>query len=253
MATDPLKKNLNRGNQIKTDSQFQKIGINLYDIDMAINDHMAETIVPTIEVLGEPMRVPVLYGNAERWKSIQKDGYLRDPRGQLQVPLVVFKRNSIGPWDGMENPINRQVSYPAVQQFSKKHKYDLFSKMTGFVKPVEQYNVTIPDYVVLTYEVMVWTDFTEHMNKIVEAFQFATDVYWGDKYGFKFRTKIDSFDTTAETAEGSQRLVRTTFSLNVNAYLLPEKFDNQPTTQKAFTIKKVVWNTDADKIDPSKL
>jgi hypothetical protein len=29
----------------------------------------------------------------------------------------------------------------------------------------------------------------------------------------------------------------------VNAYLLPEEFDNQPTTNKAFTVKKVIWNT----------
>ena len=41
----------------------------------------------------------------------------------------------------------------------------------------------------ISYEVIIWTDFTEHMNKIVEAFQYATDEYWGDKSGFKFRTK----------------------------------------------------------------
>ena len=35
MATDPLKKDLNRANQVKTDSQYQK-GIRLYDVDNAI-------------------------------------------------------------------------------------------------------------------------------------------------------------------------------------------------------------------------
>ena len=40
---------------------------------------------------------------------------------------------------------------------------------------------------------MIWTNFTEHMNKIVEQFQY-TDEYWGDKKKYKFRVRIDSFD-----------------------------------------------------------
>lgn len=253
MAIDPLKPNLNRGKQIKTEKEFLNRGIKLYDIDMAINDHMVETIIPTIEVMGEPIKVPVLYANAERWKSIKKDGYLRDPRGQLQIPLIVFKRNSIEPWSGMENPMNRSLSYPTVSTYSKKHKYDLFSKMTGVQKPQVQYNITIPDYISLTYEVVMWTDFTEHMNVLVESFQYGADTYWGDKYGFKFKTKIDSFDTTSEISDGSTRIIKTTFTINVNAYLLPEKFNNQPTTNKSFTIKKVVWNSDSDKVNPVNL
>jgi hypothetical protein len=116
--------------------------------------------------------------------------------------------------------------------------------MVGTKRPIEQFNITMPDYVTLSYEILIWTDFVEHMNKVVEAFQYATDDYWGDKNGFKFRVKIDSFDNTTEVSEGSQRIVRTNFTMVVNAYLLPEKFNNQPTTSKALTIKKVVWKTD---------
>jgi len=246
MATDPLKKNLNRAHQIKQDSNEQNIGIKLYDVDKAIMEHISDTVLPTLDIMGEVTSIPLIYGSAERWKTIKKDGYLRDKDGQVQLPLVVIKRNSVEANDNMANPMNRQVSYPAISQYSPKHKYDLFSQMTGFTKPKEQYNITIPDYVIATYEVMVWTDFTEHMNTILEAFQYATDTYWGDKYGFKFLSKVSSFDTTSEMAEGTQRLVRTTFTITVNAYLLPEKFDNIPTTQKAFTIKKVIWNVDLD-------
>jgi len=104
----------------------------------------------------------------------------------------------------------------------------------------------MPDYVSITYEVMIWTDFTEHMNKIVEAFQYATDEYWGDKSGFKFRTRIDSFDNTTEVGEGTQRIVRTSFTMVVNAYLLPEKFDNESTHKKSLSPKKVVWGLETD-------
>ena len=243
MATDPLKPELNRALQIKTDEQYRKSGIKLMDVDRAIMEHIEDTVLPTLTINDEPVKVPLIYGSAERWKSIRIDGFLRDKDGQIQIPLTVLKRTSVESNDDLPNPVNRKVSYPAISAYSKKHKYDLFSKMSGFSRPQEQYNVTIPDYVTMSYEIIIWTDFTEHMNTVVEAFQYASDTYWGDKFGFKFMTKVSSFDTSSELGDGSQRIIKTTFTLEVKAYLLPEKFDNQPTTQKAFTPKKVLWNT----------
>jgi hypothetical protein len=241
MATDPLKSDLNRANQTKIEAQYQK-GIRLYDIDFAIAEHMIDTVVPNLQIKDERIKVPVLYGNPERWKAVQTDGYLKDSQEQLQIPLIMFKRNSIDRGDTIPNAMNRSLTYPAISKYSEKHKYDLFSHLTGTTRPVEQYNVTVPDYVTITYEVMVWTDFTEHMNTILEAFQYATDTYWGDKQGFKFKTMIDSFDNTTEVSNTTQRIVRSSFTMVVNAYLLPESFNNEPTTKKAFTVKKVIWD-----------
>ncbi len=247
MAVDPLKKlPVNRALQYKKESIEQGKGVKLYDVDLAIAEHMIDTVLPTVEIFAEKQKVPVVYGNPERWKSVQKDGYLRDKKGMLQIPLVMFKRNSIERNDALSNTMNRHVSYPSVSKYSKKHKYDRFSAMTATEKPVEMYDIVIPDYVTLTYEVIIWTDFTEHMNKVVEAFQYATDEYWGDKSGFKFRVKIDSFDNTTEISEGSQRIVRTNFTMAVNAYLLPEQFDNESTHKKSITPKKVIWGTETD-------
>lgn len=246
MAVDPLKTPLNRAEQLKTEPKNQFKGVKLYDVDLAIAEHMVDTVVPTLEILGESIKVPVIYGNPERWKAIKRDGFLRDKNGQVQTPIVVFKRNSIARDESLANTMNRHVSYPTISMYSKKHKYDKFSLMTDTKRPVEQYNITMPDYVSVTYDVIIWTDFTEHMNKIVEAFQYATDEYWGDQSGFKFRTKIDSFENQQEVGDGAQRIVRTTFTMTVNAYLLPEKFDNQPTTKKSLSPKKVVWGIETD-------
>jgi hypothetical protein len=247
MAIDPLKNiKPNRALQYKKESIEQGKGVKLYDVDMAIAEHMIDTVLPTVEIFQEKQKIPVVYGNPERWKSVQKDGYLRDREGVIQIPLVMFKRNSINRDDSLSNTMNRHVSYPSVSRYSKKHRYDKFSAMTGTQKPVEVYDVVIPDYVNITYEVIIWTDFTEHMNKIVEAFQYATDEYWGDKGGFKFRVKIDSFDNTTEVSEGSQRIVRTNFTMAVYAYLLPEQFDNESTHKKSIIPKKVVWGTETD-------
>lgn len=247
MAIDPLKNiKPNKALQYKKESIEQGKGVKLYDVDLAIAEHMIDTVLPTVEIFQEKQKVPVVYGNPERWKSVQKDGYLRDKKGMLQIPLVMFKRNSINRDDALSNTMNRHVSYPSVSRYSKKHRYDKFSAMSSTQKPVEVYDVVIPDYVNITYEVIIWTDFTEHMNKIVEAFQYATDEYWGDKGGFKFRVKIDSFDNTTEVSEGSQRIVRTNFTMAVYAYLLPEQFDNESTHKKSIIPKKVVWGTETD-------
>jgi len=247
MAVDPLKNiPLNRGAQLKREGNELGKGVRLYDVDLAIAEHMIDTVVPSVETFREKVKVPVLYGNPERWTSVQKQGYLKDKNGALQIPLIMFKRNSIERNDTMASSMNRHVSYPSVSMYSKKHRYDKFSAMTGTTKPAAIIDVIMPDYVTVSYEVIIWTDFTEHMNKIVEAFQYATDEYWGDKNGFKFRTKIDSFDNTTEVGEGSQRIVRTTFTMMVNAYLLPEQFNNESTHKKSITPKKVVWGMETD-------
>jgi len=247
MAVDPLKNvPINRGEEIKREPIEIGKGVKLYDVDLAIAEHMIDTVVPSVEAFNEKIKVPVMYGNPERWAAVQKQGYLRDRNGQLQIPLIMFKRNSIARDDSTVSTMNRNVSYPTVSRFSKKHKYDRFSAMIDTQRPVQQYDIVMPDYVTITYECMIWTDFTEHMNKIVEAFQYATDEYWGDKSGFKFRVRIENFDNTTEVGEGSQRIVRTTFTMAVNAYLLPEQFDNRSTHKKSFSAKKVVWGLETD-------
>jgi hypothetical protein len=110
----------------------------------------------------------------------------------------------------------------------------------------EFYNITIPAYVTVTYETIIWTSFTEHMNTIVEAFQNESEKYWGNIDGFKFLSKIDSFETSQEVAGNTERLIRTTFTTRVNAYLLPETFNEKPTIQKSFSAKRVVFGLETD-------
>ena len=175
----------------------------------------------------------------------RKDGVLRDVRGRLQLPLVMYKRNSIER-DGASNSINRYLSYPTYQKYNQRNKYDKFSLLNGAQPSPKNYNITVPDYVSITYEVMVWTSYTEHMNQIVEQFQYATDDYWGDKDKFKFRVRIDSFDNQSEVGQGSERIVRTTFNMVANAYLLPEQFNKKDTNILSFGPKKVVIGVESD-------
>ena len=238
------KKETNRANQLPIDAKYQK-GVKLIDIDTTIAEYMVDTVIPDVEENGTQVKVPLLYGNAERWNNARAKGYLRDQRGKIQIPLVMFKRNSIERDSSLAQ--FKEVSYlPAYKKYSQKNKYERFTLQSSAQSPIEQYEVKIPDYVTVTYEVMIWTSFTEHMNKIVEAFQYATDRYWGTEKGYKFRTRIDSFDNQQEVGEGSERVIRTSFTMTVNAYLLPETYDEKPTVKKSFTPKKVFFGIETD-------
>ena len=60
------------------------------------------------------------------------------------------------------------------------------------------------------------------MNKIVEAINYASDSYWGDPERFKFRAMIDDFTNVVETQKGTERVVKTTFNIKLNGYIIPE-------------------------------
>jgi len=88
------RKETNRAKQLPIDKKYQK-GVNLIDIDTTIAEYMSSVIVPDVEENGKKVKVPLLYGNAERWKNARKDGYIKDVRGRIQIPMIMFKRNSI--------------------------------------------------------------------------------------------------------------------------------------------------------------
>ena len=93
------------------------------------------------------------------------------------------------------------------------------------------------------------TEYVQQMNQLVEVIQFAEGDYWGDPKRFKFRATIDTFSTNVETPTDDDRVVSTTFSVNVSAYLLPEVFDNKTTAQRSLTKRKVIWGTEAETTD----
>jgi hypothetical protein len=137
-----------------------------------------------------------------------------------------------------------------MKKFSEKNKYDKFSLMTGFNKRSELYSVAMPDHVIINYEFIVWTELVEQGNEIVEAINFSTEDYWGDKNRYKFRTSISDYNFETMVDAGQDRVVRATFTVMCYAYLLPEKYENyKSTVEKAFTIRKVVFGVSESAID----
>ena len=110
--------------------------------------------------------------------------------------------------------------------------YDKFSALTQSQPVMEVHNITFPDHVILNYDFTMTTDYVQQMNSLVETINWASNDYWGDPERLKFRASVDTFSNSIEVPSDDDRVVTTTFSLTVNAYLLPDVFNNTKTTQR---------------------
>ena len=244
MSTNPLKKS-DRILQSKSTKGDVKQSISLFDIDYAMMSYLEDTALPTLDNNGVALKIPVIYGNSERWNGARRQGVFRDDKGKLQLPLMMIRRTSIAKDDQMPM-LNRHVSYSGITKYSKDNRYDRFTLLGKNVQPkYEIYKIQMPEYVELNYDCMVWTSYTEHLNAVIEQLQY-TGTYWGDKDGFKFRTTLGDFNVVNEVGEGTERINRIEFSLTVKAYLLPEKFDGESTIKKSFSTKRVIVATETD-------
>jgi len=245
MSTNPLRQNKNRANEIKSTKGDLKQSISLFDIDYAMMSYLEDTALPTLDDNGTTLKIPVVYGNSERWNGSRREGVFRDSKGKIQLPIMMIRRTSITKDDTMPM-LNRHVSYQGITKYSKDNRYDRFSALGGNIKPkYEIYKIQMPEYVELNYDCMVWTNYTEQLNAVIEQLQY-TSSYWGDKEKFKFRTSLSEFNVINEVGEGTERINRIEFSLSVKAYLLPEKFDGENTIKKSISTKRVVVATEVD-------
>ena len=245
MSTNPLRQNNNRANEIKSTKGDLKQSISLFDIDYAMMSYLEDTALPTLDDNGTALKIPVVYGNSERWNGSRREGVFRDSKGKIQLPIMMIRRTSITKDETMPM-LNRHISYQGVTKYSKDNRYDRFTAFGGNVKPkYEIYKIQMPEYVELNYDCMVWTNYTEQLNEVIEQLQY-TSSYWGDKEKFKFRTSLSDFNIINEVGEGTERINRIEFSLSVKAYLLPEKFDGENVIKKSMSTKRVVVATEVD-------
>jgi hypothetical protein len=227
-------------NRRRDKDEVKDFSVTLVDVDTAIFNYLDTVINPTVVDAGRAVKVPLNYASPERWKAIKKDGYMRDKQGKVQCPAIAFRRTAMQRNDNLTT-LNRYLQYPAVRKFSEKNQYDKFSLMTGFKPVQEAYSVAMPDHIIVNYDFIVWTEYVEQSNKIIESINFATEDYWGDMKRFRFRTSISDFNFQTEVSAEQDRIVRTTFGMMTYAYLLPDRYENyKNVVQKAFTQRKLV-------------
>ena len=237
---------LNKAKQIRRDKDNVKnVSVGIYDVDSAFKNFLEKDVRPTVEDDGRFFPVPVMYASPEKWASAQRDGFMKDENGMILTPVIVFKRDNLS--------INTELSKLKVAQnedahqaferkYSKTNRYDQFSILTGENPKREFMSVERPDYVDLQYEVIVWCDYMEQVNKVVEQIVFFQGRSFGERYKFVIKGDSYSFETIAEM--GQDRITKATISLVAKAYIVPEFVGLNNNTKRKISKGKAVFTED---------
>lgn len=244
---------LNRAEQIRRDDDVIRTAKrSLYDIDYAIKWYIENEIRPQITDQEQLLPVPVIFANGEKWDNVRKLGYIRDEKGMLQSPVIMLKRNSVVERDSVRGlDVNHVLSenvriYKTKYNERNRYQDDLFPIPINQPQPSEKvYVVDIPRYVNIEYEMMLWCDFTEQMNNLVDQILPYSRFAWGNEAN-RFSTSLGQVSFETVNTVGEDRLVRATIPLTVLGTLLSEQEVRRSTLRKAYSAKKVTFENIID-------
>tara|TARA_Y100001963_G_C6753182_1_gene435266 strand:+ start:19 stop:969 length:951 start_codon:yes stop_codon:yes gene_type:complete len=243
---------VNRAKQVRRDNDTVKTPkCTIEDVDWAIMSYLQDIVKPQIIENGQTIDVPVMYANGEKWAMVQSRGYMRDAKNKIMTPLISIRRGSIIERDTLRkldvniNPAgNEQILR---NKFSKAHRYDRFSILRG-QKPVHEFHVmAIPEFIDVSYELFVWTEYTEQMNSLIEQLMPLGGFAWGTTWKFPTMIADYTFDTTQ--ADGEDRIVRATIPLTTKATLLMPFELQKSTIQKNYSVKRVSFKNEVETFD----
>ena len=125
---------------------------------------------------------------------------------------------------GYEHDIKRRHTEVVRQSgWSKDNQYSKFNIQIGNLPIYENLVTSIPNFVHITYDFVLWTNFIEQMNPLIESFMEHDKTYWGDRDTYRFICNLDSISDASEMDSRGERFIKSTFSLTSKAYLLPEE------------------------------
>ena len=236
----------NRAKQISVKTSTDKdFYIGMKDLVEAVVYYFDNVLQLSVIQNNNRVAVPILYGNPENWKTVQKDGYYRDKEGKLFAPLIMFKRTSTTPNRNLGNKLDGNLVHNLQlfeKAYSKRNFYSNFNVLNSR-SPEKEYVASItPDYVTVEYECMIWTYTVEQMDKLIEALNFASRSYWGDPNRFQFYSQIEAFTDSLTYEVGDDRAVKSSFNLTLNGYLIPDSINkNLASSNMYYGVSNVIF------------
>jgi hypothetical protein len=239
----------NRANQIRRDDDIIKTPkCSIEDVDWAIMSYLRDIVKLQIIENGQTIDVPVMYANGEKWSQVQAKGFMRDRKGKLMTPVVSIRRGSITERDTLkkldvnQNPDGNSLIMQ--NKFTTANKYDKFNVLQGTKQLKEYYITAIPEFIEVSYELLLWTEYTEQMNSLIEQIMPLGGFAWGTTWKFPTQLTDYTFDTT--NASGEDRIVRATIPLITKATLLMSDELRKSTMQKNYSVKRVTFKSETE-------
>ena len=232
----------NRADEIRRDNDTIKTPkCTIEDVDFAIISYIRDILKLQVIENGQMIDVPVMYANGEKWAQVQAKGYMRDRKGKIMTPVLSIRRGSIIDRDTLKtlavnnNPAGND--YVFQNKHTLQNRYSRFATQHQAKRAKEYYLAPVPEFIDVSYELLLWTEYTEQMNSLVEQILPTNGFAYGTTFKFPVFISDVSFDTT--NATGEDRVVRATIPLICKASLLMPYELQKSNFQKRFSVKKV--------------
>lgn len=235
-----------RHTQVRRDQDNIKgPSVGLYDIDFAIKSFFENRIKPKVLENDTVIDVPIMYMNSEKWANVQKEGYIRDKKGKILIPVIAFRRSNVDIDQQLKrnkvSPVE-DLYYLAESKYDRNFRYDQFSAQFGTKRPNEYYMIQPPDYVKITYEFQFWCEYQSQLNNLIETMIFFEGQSFGDKNNYKFRSYANNYIIDNIPDINDDRVVRATFNIETYGYLVKESISDEVVTKRRLSTKRVVFN-----------
>jgi len=252
----------NRAYEIRRDDDNYKTpAITIYDVDYAVMHYLRNNIGLRVQQMDRMVDVPLVYGTGELWNQIVSRGYARDKEGKLLAPYAVITRTSMAEDDRFRRVDTNYGAAPLQiyigQTDSSKsrprdtrnfeNQRDLHSQTYNSNPAFDYYVSVIPEFYVFEYDLILYANFMEQVNSMIQDIITTSQFVWGDSY--KFRTVVVDFSFETINPTDSERLVKASTTLRVDARLQNEFELRRSTISKAYSIKRVVFRTERSSFD----
>ena len=240
----------------------------LEDLDRAIFNLFDKDIPLYYMHANQQRKVPVIFATGERFAVLRRKEPLTDKNNAIILPLISIIRNSVEnkPQKGMAN----NMMFPSViakriaeedtawKQISNKENLlnSLYSppknkeisgvlslqpKLTNNI--VEVIEIPPPRYFGASYEVTIWSSFTQQMNAIMETIMSAYTLHPGQQFkvesekGYWFPAFIDnsiSQDASYQDFSDQERFVKYSFNITATGYIVAPNIMGGKTALRSF-------------------
>ena len=177
-----------------------------------------------------------------------------DQSGKLMTPVIAVRRNSITERDTLKK-LDANWNPPSTNEYARntltfqskytrKNQYDRFSITQNTQPSRELYISSIPEYIDVSYELSIWTQYNEQMNSVIEQIMPTGGFAWGTTW--KFVTQIQDYTFDQSNGPGEERIVRATLPLNVKATLIMPYELHRSSMIKQFSVKRITFGSETE-------
>lgn len=251
------------GENIPEDYVIPSCGVE--DLDKAVFDLFDKEIPLYYNLHGEKKRVPVIFATGERFALLRRKKPLLDASGVLILPLISITRNSIDnvPQKGIANnqmfnhTITRRLSRKDLEYRQLKNVENLnntngstaISEPDLSLKPkisdniVETIEIPAVKYFSSTYEISIWSSFTQQMNRLLEAIMSSYTLNPGQQFkitsekGYWFNCFVDSSlsqDNNYADFTDAERYIKYNLTITATGYIIAPNIEGGKTALRSF-------------------